>query len=97
MLHATKSVMLPVTVRLIFVGFEGDGNQGLSLDLQNLEGWFEHIEHTLRHTRVSTTTTSTTPASTSTSRNNNMGKAGSGSGGTDNTANTDTVGYVSSL
>lgn len=52
MLHATKSVHLPITVRLIFVGFEGDGNQGLDLDLHNLGSWFEHIEHTLHHAQV---------------------------------------------
>lgn len=53
MLHATKAVYLPVTVRLIFVGFDGDGNQGINFDLPNLEAWFEHIEHTFHHTWVS--------------------------------------------
>lgn len=51
-LRATKRVYLPVTLRLILVGFEGDGNQGVNLQEDSLEGWFEHIEHTLHHTLV---------------------------------------------
>lgn len=48
----TRTVDVPVLLNIVFVGFDGDGSYGLKLSQDDLEKWFEHIEHSLPHTSV---------------------------------------------
>jgi hypothetical protein len=51
-LKQIEKVILPVRVNIAFVGFEGDGQGALRLTPQDLQPWFEHIEHIVPHTVV---------------------------------------------
>jgi hypothetical protein len=46
------SVYLPVPVNFIFIGFEGKGNQDFKLRPEELERWFNKLDHMFEHTRV---------------------------------------------
>jgi len=51
-LHSIKSVSIPVMVNLIFIGFEGDGNNGITFSEENFKPWFAHIPYNIRHSVV---------------------------------------------
>jgi hypothetical protein len=38
-----------VHVNLIFVGFDGDGQNGIKIPSHLFEEWFDHLEHSLEH------------------------------------------------
>ncbi|ESQ42581.1 hypothetical protein EUTSA_v10012595mg [Eutrema salsugineum] len=46
------SVYLPVPVNFIFIGFDGKGNQEFKLLPEELERWFNKIDHMFEHTRI---------------------------------------------
>jgi hypothetical protein len=51
-LMEVDSVYLPVPVNFIFIGFEGKGNQDFKLRPEELERWFNKLDHMFEHTRV---------------------------------------------
>eukprot|EP01091_Cochliopodium_minus_P014174 TRINITY_DN4769_c0_g1_i1.p1 TRINITY_DN4769_c0_g1~~TRINITY_DN4769_c0_g1_i1.p1 ORF type:complete len:921 (-),score=222.56 TRINITY_DN4769_c0_g1_i1:24-2786(-) len=44
-----KKISIPIYINLIFLGFDGDGNDAIQLVDENLELWFEHVTHQLPH------------------------------------------------
>ncbi|VVB16402.1 unnamed protein product [Arabis nemorensis] len=51
-LTEVDSVYLPVPVNFIFIGFDGKGNQEFKLRPEELERWFNKLDHMFEHTRV---------------------------------------------
>lgn len=51
-LRPIDQVNLPIPVNVVFLGFDGDGEQGLLLDSTQYNEWFRHIAHSFRHTVV---------------------------------------------
>lgn len=51
-IQPVKQIAIPIYFNLIFVGFDGDGNDGIELLNENFEEWFEHITHQLPHITV---------------------------------------------
>lgn len=51
-LSEVVSVYMPVPVNFIFIGFDGNGNQGFNLGPEELERWFTKIDHVFEHTRT---------------------------------------------
>lgn len=46
-------IHFPVPLSFVFVGFAGDGNQGVNVTSDELAGWFQHVDHVLPHARIS--------------------------------------------
>lgn len=46
------SLYLPVPVNFVFIGFEGNGNQGFKLNPEELKRWFTKIDHIFEHNRI---------------------------------------------
>ncbi|MCO5572254.1 hypothetical protein L7F22_026007 [Adiantum nelumboides] len=51
-LAPVESIYLPIPINFIFIGFDGKGNQGMTLGEEELQRWFTQIDHILEHTRV---------------------------------------------
>ncbi|CAA7032366.1 unnamed protein product [Microthlaspi erraticum] len=51
-LMEVESVYLPVPVNFIFIGFDGKGNQEFKLLPEEIERWFNKLDHMFEHTRV---------------------------------------------
>jgi len=49
-----SSVQIPIKINLIFIGFNGNGNQKININENFIKPWFEHIDHTIPHTFVDT-------------------------------------------
>merc|ERR1712166_373713 len=47
---------MKVPLHLIFIGFEGDGNQGFDMSEVALKPWFEHLDEAIPHTIVPSVT-----------------------------------------
>ena len=47
-----SSMHMSAPLAFIFVGFAGDGNMGVNLTTERIQGWFQHLDHTLSHTRI---------------------------------------------
>nr|XP_024395234.1 uncharacterized protein LOC112291681 isoform X2 [Physcomitrium patens] len=60
-LEEIDALHIPVPVNLIFVGFNGDGNQAIKLGQAELERWFSNLDHLMEHTRVPQLGESLTP------------------------------------
>ncbi|KAG0568443.1 hypothetical protein KC19_6G020200 [Ceratodon purpureus] len=60
-LEEIDAVHIPVPINLIFLGFNGDGNQGIKLGQAELERWFTNLDHLFEHTRVPQLGESLTP------------------------------------
>lgn len=54
---------LPIHINLIFVGFDGDGQNGIKIPTHLFEEWFEHVEHTIDHETIPFGDNSTKPSS----------------------------------
>uniref|UniRef100_A0A1J3G1V8 DUF7906 domain-containing protein n=1 Tax=Noccaea caerulescens TaxID=107243 RepID=A0A1J3G1V8_NOCCA len=60
-LMEVESVYLPVPVNFIFIGFDGKGNQEFKLLPEELERWFNKLDHLFEHTRVPHTNEALSP------------------------------------
>ncbi|KAG0625344.1 hypothetical protein M758_2G047100 [Ceratodon purpureus] len=60
-LEEIDSIHIPIPINLIFVGFNGEGNQDIKLGQAELERWFSKIDHLIEHTRVPQQGESLTP------------------------------------
>jgi hypothetical protein len=60
-LEEIDAVHIPIPINLIFVGFNGEGNQDIKLGQAELERWFTNIDHLIEHTRVPLLGESLTP------------------------------------
>ena len=47
-----ETIHVPVPLNFILVGFNGDGNRGVSLNEDELQRWFHHMDFEEPHTRV---------------------------------------------
>ncbi|GJP33219.1 hypothetical protein CLOM_g17773 [Closterium sp. NIES-68] len=45
------AIHVPIPVNLIFIGFNGTGNQGISMREADMRRWLEHMDHVEEHTR----------------------------------------------
>eukprot|EP00741_Cyanophora_paradoxa_P013509 tig00020693_g13044.t1 len=45
----TNAITVPITINIAFAGFQGDGGYSLNVTLEDLEPWFEHVDHVLPH------------------------------------------------
>ncbi|BBN07833.1 hypothetical protein MPTK1_4g06720 [Marchantia polymorpha subsp. ruderalis] len=51
-LSVVDAIHLPLPINFIFIGFGGEGNQGVILGEDEMERWFTNIDHILEHTRI---------------------------------------------
>ncbi len=51
-LSPVRSLHMPVPLNILLIGFNGDGEAGVELAPEELQAWFEQLDHVLPHTRV---------------------------------------------